>query len=66
MEYMLEVKYQVPYMIRLRDGTECMAMLLRLNKHCGGLRVWKRLDNVPKKKKYISPNNVIAIAAWKK
>lgn len=27
--------------------------------------VWKRLDNVPKKKRYVSKNDVVAIAAWK-
>ena len=62
----LEIKYQTPYLIRLRDGTECMAMLLKLNKHCKGITVWKRLDNVPRKKRYIPRENVVAIAAWRK
>lgn len=60
------VQYQVPYLIRLKDGTEVMAMLLKLNKHCGKKVIWKRLDNVPRKKRYIEPNKVVAIAAWKK
>ena len=57
----LEIKYQVPYMIRLRDGTECMAMLLRLNKYNGNMRVWTRLDDVPRKKKFIPVEDVIAV-----
>lgn len=59
------IKYQTPYMVRLRDGTECMAMLLRLNKYSGHVTVWKRLDDVPKKKKYIPRDEVIAIAVYK-
>lgn len=62
---MMEIKYQVPYLIRLRDGTEVMAMLLKLNKHCGEKVVWKRLDNVPRKKRYVETEDVVAIAAWK-
>ena len=66
----LEVKYQTPYMIRLRDGTECMAMLIHFNpKYHGKAPVpdmWKRLDNVPKKKRYVDKSDVVAIAAWRK
>ena len=54
----MEVKYQVPYQIRLRDGTEVIAMFLKLNKYCGKKEVWKRLDDVPKKQKYIDPGEV--------
>ena len=61
----LEVNYQTPYMVRLKDGTECMAMLLKLNSHCGKKEVWKRLDNVPRKKRYVDKEDVIAIAVWK-
>ena len=61
----LEVKYQVPYMVRLKDGAECLAMLIKLNKHCGELERWKRLDNVPRKKRYVDKEDVIAIAVWK-
>ena len=40
-------------------------MLLKLNKHCGEKEVWKRLDNVPRKKRYVEKKDVIAIAVWK-
>lgn len=58
----MELKYQVPYKVRLKDGTECMAMLLKLNKHCNKVEVWKRLDDVPRKKKYVPKSDVVAIA----
>lgn len=57
------IKYQTPYMIKLKDGTICRAMLLKLNKYNGNIQVWKRLDDVPRKKKYISIYEVIAVSA---
>ena len=53
--------YQTPYWITLKDGTECLAMLIRLNKYCGKKDVWKRLDDVPRKQRYISPKEVIDV-----
>ena len=61
----MEIKYQVPYMVRLKDGTECMAMLLKLNKHCNEVAVWKRLDDVPRKKRYVPKEDVVAIKAYR-
>lgn len=55
---MNEVKYQKPYMIRLKSGVIVTAILLRLNKYCGKREVWKRLDDVPKKQRYIDPKDV--------
>ena len=54
-------KYQTPYEIWLKDGTKCTAMLIKLNKYCGNREVWKRLDDVPKKQRYISTKDVIAV-----
>ena len=51
--------------MRLRDGTEVMAMLLKLNKYNGGIEVWKRLDNVPRKKRYVPRDEVVAIAMFR-
>lgn len=45
--------YQKPTMIRLKDGKEVPAMLLKLNQYCGKIEVWKRLDDVPRKQRYI-------------
>ena len=52
------IKYQKPYTIRLKNGAKVTAMLLRLNKYCGKKEVWKRLDDVPKKQRYIDPKDV--------
>lgn len=52
------MEYQTPYKIRLRDGTECEAVLLKLNKYCGKREIWKRLDDVPRKQRYIDPEEV--------
>lgn len=57
-ETMKEIKYQKPYTIRLKSGEIVTAILLRLNKYCGKKEVWKRLDDVPKKQKYIDPKDV--------
>lgn len=59
------LKYQHPYKIRLKNGTECTAMLIHLNpkyhtrmqKHA----VWKRLDDVPRKQKYVPVNDVVKV-----
>ena len=54
----MEIKYQKPYTIRLKSGVKVTAILLRLNKYCGKKEVWKRLDDVPKKQRYIDPKDV--------
>lgn len=51
------MEYQKETMIRLKDGTVCPAMLLKLNKYCGKMEVWKRLDDVPRKQRYIKPED---------
>lgn len=55
------LSYQTPYMVRLKDGTECEAMRLKLNKHCGKREVWKRLDDVPRKQRYVEPEDVTEV-----
>ena len=52
------MEYQKVKMVRLKDGTIVPAMLLKLNKYCGKAEVWKRLDDVPRKQRYIKPEDV--------
>ena len=58
---MERIKYQTEYMIVLQDGTECPAMLIKLNKYCGNKEVWKRLDDVPRKERYVERNRVVSV-----
>ena len=48
----MDIFYQTPYRITLKDGTECDAMLIHLNPrfhtHTKNHKVWKRLDGVPR------------------
>ena len=60
------IKFQTPYKVRLRDDTECMAMLLQLNKHNGKIQVWRRLDDVPRKQRYIDLDQVTVISEGSK
>ena len=55
------IKHFTEYRIVLDDGTECPAMLIKLNKHCGKLERWKRLDDVPRKERYIEPERVVSV-----
>ena len=55
------IKFQKPYQIQLKDGTECMAMLLQLNEHKGKIQVWRRLDDVPRKQRYIDLDQVVMV-----
>lgn len=56
------IKHQHPYMIVLLDGTKCPAMLIHLNEQyhrkAGSFDVWKRLDDVPRKERYVPTNKV--------
>ena len=52
------MEYQKVKMVRLKDGTIVPAMLLKLNKYCGKAEAWKRLDDVPRKQRYIKSEDV--------
>ena len=47
------MEYQKRVTIRLKDGSTVPAMLLKLNQYCGKREVWKRLDDVPRKQRYV-------------
>lgn len=62
----MDMFYQTPYRITLKDGTECDAMLIHLNPrfytHTKNHKVWKRLDGVPRKMRYVQEEDVVRVA----
>lgn len=66
----LKLKYQTPYLIRLRDGTECEAMLIHHNPQFHSKHPipdeWRKTDRtLPKKQRRIESSDIVAIMAFK-
>ena len=52
--------YQVLCVIKTKDGHEYKAKLIKLNKYCGKLERWRVGGDVPRKQRYIDPDEVVS------
>ena len=56
------MKFNTLYEIRTRDGQTYKAKLIKLNKYAGNLERWRREDAVPKKQRYLRPDEVVEVS----
>lgn len=53
------MKFNTLYLIKTRDGHEYEAKLIKTNKFSGKLIRWRREGDVPRKQRYLRPEEVV-------